>query len=229
MSARVRIIPAFFVLILFAFSYEARADIITITDGTLTNNAGQIVPRFTFVGQNFNVSGQGGGGGAHQVACGLCPTGSTATITASYSGSALGRGPATVNGIAYSNLYYNGVIQLNNSGIVGLRDPATGFITITSPFTLSGNMNGYLQNPEISGPQTPIFSSLLNGQGIATIQLFSQIINGRNFLSVFSETYSFQADPVPEPATLLLLGTGVAGLLAKKRRRRTGQGEDKNN
>jgi hypothetical protein len=53
-----------------------------------------------------------------------------------------------------------------------------------------------------------------------TINIFKDImVEGPGELSSF--TQSFGTNPIPEPATMLLLGTGLAGIAAKLRRRRT--------
>jgi PEP-CTERM motif len=226
MLGRLRPILALLVIALFAGAYEAHADPLTITSGFLSRSPAQVSPTYNFVAQDFNVSGQGNGTGGHSLNCGTCEVGSIANINVMYVGMALGSGPATINGIFYSTLFYSGTIQFSSSGIIGPPlDPTSSIITITSPFTMTGNFIAYLENPAISGPQTPIFSTLVNGQGIAMIQLVGSGMPG-NPRSVYSVTYNFQADPIPEPATLLLLGSGLAGIAARVRKRRQAHQEE---
>jgi hypothetical protein len=214
------------VIILLGCAYQAQADTLTITSGFLTRSPAQVSPTYTFVAQDFNVSGQGNGSGGHSLSCGTCEVGSIVNINVTYAGMALGSGPATINGISYSTLFYSGTIQFSSSGIIGPPlDPTSSIITIISPFTMSGDFSAFLADPAISGPQTPVFSTLVNGQGIAIIQLVGSGMPG-DPRSVYSVTYNFQAEPIPEPATLLLLGSGLAGVAAKVKKRRKAHKEE---
>ncbi|HEX8649711.1 MAG TPA: PEP-CTERM sorting domain-containing protein [Pyrinomonadaceae bacterium] len=84
-------------------------------------------------------------------------------------------------------------------------------MTLTVPFTMTGTVFIYELN-DLTHPL--ILSTQISGSGIATLQL--SFLNGGHVLS--NIRYDFQ--PISEPAALILLGTRLAGLAARRRRRR---------
>jgi hypothetical protein len=88
------------------------------------------------------------------------------------------------------------------------------------PFTFTGQLTGYASPDRIG---TPAFDLTLVGSGTATLRMAPE--NGRYSFS--SLDYQFDAAPVPEPGTLLLVGPGAALLWRRRRhvnlRRRTAE------
>ena len=84
------------------------------------------------------------------------------------------------------------------------------------PFTFTGQLRGYA-SADRGG--TPVFDLTLAGSGMARLSMAVED-GGYSFSSLH---YNFDPAPVPEPATLLLVGAGAALVGRKAWRRRSTQ------
>jgi hypothetical protein len=193
------------------------ADPIEIRGGFLTVS-GFNGPSYSFTGNNFAATGSGGDPGfVGPGNCSPCNGVTVVPANATFVGSSLGFGTVTINGTTFSNIFIAGSLQFTANPIVvsDLRQN----VTITVPFTLSGNLVGCTVSHLTCGSENIVFSTAVFGSGRAFIEFLFFQTPERNFYQFSRATYVF-TESLPEPMSLLLLAGGLAALGGAKLKRR---------
>jgi hypothetical protein len=195
----------------------ARAEPIQVTGGSLV---------FDFEGDFWQMSGSGfdirgdlGLGQFFPVTgpdnCFPCNPGDALDFSFTTNGQQpLGSGSATFEGTSYSDVFYRGEL-VTNAAAAPFPDTTADTVRIVQQFAMTGMLNAFL-DPQFS---TLAFSTALTGSGRARTRYIRDEESGFYFPEEGQLVYDFEpaAQPVPEPATFLLVGLGIAALRLRSR------------
>jgi hypothetical protein len=194
----------------------ARADSLQITGGSF--RIGVEFDDFRFIGDGFDLLGnlppQEHIPGVLAPVCVPCRPGDIVDFSFRTSGEQFGgSGRAEFMGATFSEVFY--LVQFSFAATPRPFPNVTGRdVTFRQPFTFEGTIRAFT-DAELSNLA---FATTLRGSGLAGNFFFS---NGAGAYTpdepgtgvyVFSDT-----QPIPEPASLLLLGSGIAALMLRRR------------
>lgn len=205
----------------FATVGAVAADPITITSGELVGDRQGVA--VTLAGPGFALTGGGssvGGFWGPYNSCSPCVPGAPVVFMAHWSGSDFS-GSVQLGG----QTYVMGSVGSDTANVAvdwvaanGVAPAFTGATTasITTPFALQGVFN-YPSIPS-SEPRAPV---PFGASGTATVNLVWRTESGFEYWVFDNARYVLDsANPVPEPGTLFLIGTGAVTALVQHRRRR---------
>jgi hypothetical protein len=129
-----------------------------------------------------------------------------------------GSGPATTGDVSYSEVFYSGTMSFRGGSVIapdlatpGPNEPSP-ILDLRRRFHFTARLTAHDSD---SRTGEALFTRALAGRGIGTISFIHDAGDG---LTADRIRYEFQqTDPVPEPGTLLLLGSGAAMAIARRR------------
>jgi hypothetical protein len=219
------------ILLLFSFLLflpsQARADGIVITNGGVGFFPGNMGSpgSFTLIGQDFYIYGG-------QFSS-LSWTGTASGMVGDYISpnsiaTGFSAGPfafATINGTTYSNVTFGGTFTFQGTPFQ-IGAPYSENHVLNTTATFSGVISVYACGgiPNCA----PVFSTQLSGQALAALIVAPRFnASGTPYYELIGGSYGFQRTvPTPEPATLILLGTGLVAVVGAVRRRRITKEEE---
>jgi hypothetical protein len=216
------------VSVLYLGGTQAAADPVTITTGSIVLSersffqAGPIAIAGT---RGFSIEGSvnSGEGSIDPLRqCFPCEPTVDFSVGANLGGSAIS-GTATLDGETYNNINTMVSVNFAHLHLIGttVLPPVNGLsLVIRAPFTVAADSSfTYEVTPGSSTEPAELATVALAGRGTATVSFFA---NPSVPVWEFSQM-RYEFEPVPEPATVVLAGGGLAAMLwgARARRRRS--------